>query len=59
MSQRGMRLGIGLFVLVAFVLLGALVILFGSLPTLFKRSVLYTVRFSEAPGVSADGAVKV
>jgi len=53
-----MRLGIGLFVLVSLVLLGALVIMFGSLPTMFKRSDIYTIRFVDAPGVGAGTPVR-
>jgi phospholipid/cholesterol/gamma-HCH transport system substrate-binding protein len=53
-----MRLGIGLFVLVALVLLGALVIMFGSLPSYFKRSNLYTIRFVDAPGVGPGTPVR-
>lgn len=58
MSERGMRIAIGVFVLVALVLLGTLVVLFGSLPDYFKRSEYYTVRFTEAPGVSQGTPVR-
>jgi ABC-type transporter Mla subunit MlaD len=53
-----MRIAIGVFVLVALVLLGTLVVLFGSLPDYFKRSEYYTVRFTEAPGVSQGTPVR-
>jgi ABC-type transporter Mla subunit MlaD len=58
MNDRGMRVGIGLFVLAALVLLGALIVMFGSLPTYFKRSNLYTIRFVDAPGVGPGTPVR-
>lgn len=58
MNDRGMRLGLGLFVLVALLLLGALVLMFGSLPSYFKRSNLYTIRFVDAPGVGPGTPVR-
>jgi ABC-type transporter Mla subunit MlaD len=58
MTDRGMRIAIGALVLVALVLLGALIVLFGSLPDYFKPSNYYTVRFTEAPGVSQGTPVR-
>ncbi len=58
MNERRMRLGIGLFVVLAGVLLAAMVVMFGSAPTLFKRTKTYTVRFSDAPGVSPGTPVR-
>lgn len=58
MNDRGMRVGIGLFVLVALVLLGTLIVLFGSLPNYFKRSNVYTIRFVDAPGVGPGTPVR-
>ncbi len=58
MSDRSMRWGIGLFVLVSLALLGALIIMFGSLPTMFKRSNIYTIRFVDAPGVGPGTPVR-
>jgi phospholipid/cholesterol/gamma-HCH transport system substrate-binding protein len=58
MSDRGMRWGIGLFVLAALVLLGALIVMFGSLPNYFKRSNYYTIRFVDAPGVGPGTPVR-
>ena len=57
-NERAMRFRVGLFVLAALVLLGALVLLFGSLPSLFKPSNLYTVRFVDAPGLSPGAPVR-
>jgi ABC-type transporter Mla subunit MlaD len=58
MTQRAMRLWIGLFVVVAGLLLAALVVLFGSVPGVFKRSKVYTVRFTDAPGISPGTPVR-
>jgi phospholipid/cholesterol/gamma-HCH transport system substrate-binding protein len=58
MNDRHMKLRLGLFVLLAAVFLGSLVVLFGSLPTWFRPSTLYTVRFTDAPGVSAGTPVR-
>lgn len=58
MNGRGMRWGIGVFVLVTLFLLGALIVMFGSLPTYFKRSNLYTIRFVDAPGVGGGTPVR-
>ena len=58
MSDRSMRWGIGLFVLIALVLLGTLIVMFGSLPNYFKRVNLYTIRFVDAPGVAPGTPVR-
>jgi phospholipid/cholesterol/gamma-HCH transport system substrate-binding protein len=58
MNDRTMRWGIGLFVLTSLILLGALIVMFGSLPTYFKRSNLYTIRFVDAPGVGPGTPVR-
>jgi phospholipid/cholesterol/gamma-HCH transport system substrate-binding protein len=58
MTDRAKRWAIGLFVLAAFVSLGALVVMFGSLPTMFKRSNTYTIRFADAPGVAQGTPVR-
>ncbi|HEY7331094.1 MAG TPA: MlaD family protein [Gemmataceae bacterium] len=58
MNDRTMRWGIGLFVLAALVLMGVLIVMFGSLPTYFKRSNHYTIRFVDAPGVGVGTPVR-
>ncbi len=58
MSDRSMRWGIGLFVLMALVLMGTLIVMFGSLPNYFKRTNLYTLRFVDAPGVGPGSPVR-
>jgi ABC-type transporter Mla subunit MlaD len=58
MSERALRLRLGLFVLLALVLLGAMIVLFGSLPVMFQRANTYTVRFTDAPGVSSGTPVR-
>jgi phospholipid/cholesterol/gamma-HCH transport system substrate-binding protein len=58
MNDRGMRVGLGLFVAVAFILLTAMVVMFRSLPRLFTNTIPYTIVFNEAPGVSAGTPVR-
>jgi phospholipid/cholesterol/gamma-HCH transport system substrate-binding protein len=58
MSDRSMRVGLGVFVAVSLVLLTAMVVLFRSLPRFFTRTIPYTIVFSEAPGVSAGTPVR-
>jgi ABC-type transporter Mla subunit MlaD len=53
-----MRLRLGLFVVAAASLLGVLVLMFGSLPTLFTRSTSYVVRFVDAPGLTKGAPVR-
>jgi phospholipid/cholesterol/gamma-HCH transport system substrate-binding protein len=57
-NSKTLRFRLGLFVVVALVLFGALVVMFGSLPTLFKRSSKYTVRFVDAPGLTVGSPVR-
>jgi phospholipid/cholesterol/gamma-HCH transport system substrate-binding protein len=57
-SKRAMRIRLGIFALVVLGLLGTLVVLFGSLPSFFRRVNHYTVRFTEAPGVSPGTPVR-
>jgi ABC-type transporter Mla subunit MlaD len=58
MNDRAMKLRLGLFVLIALIFLGTLIVLFGSLPTWFRPSTLYTVRFTDAPGVNPGTPVR-
>ena len=58
MNEQAMRFRVGLFVLTALVLLGALITLFGRLPTIFKKHNEYTVVFSNAPGVGPGTPVR-
>ena len=57
-SARTLRFRLGAFVLIALLLLGGLILMFGSFPTLFRRTTTYTVRFAEAPGVSPGTPVR-
>ena len=41
-ERRQLRLRLGIFAVLALVLLATLIVLFGSLPTLFKRTHSYT-----------------
>jgi ABC-type transporter Mla subunit MlaD len=58
MNHRRLRLRLGLFVLIALLLLATLIVLFGSLPTFLGPTKQYTVRFTEAPGVSPGTPVR-
>src|SRR5579884_3137110 len=58
MTEQGMRFRIGLFVLLALVLLATLVTLFGSLPAFFKQYHEYAVTFTDAPGVNVGTPVR-
>jgi phospholipid/cholesterol/gamma-HCH transport system substrate-binding protein len=58
MTERSMRLWIGLFVLIALVLLSTLIVTFGSLPALFKRANVYRIRFADAPGIAQGTPVR-
>jgi ABC-type transporter Mla subunit MlaD len=58
MTTRGMRLRLGLFVLLAAGLMALLIVMFGSLPSLFRRSTTYIVRFTDAPGLAVDAPVR-
>jgi ABC-type transporter Mla subunit MlaD len=53
-----MRTRLGLFVLLAGVLFASLIVMFNSLPTLFRRSTTYTVRFTDAPGLAPGAPVR-
>ncbi|MFO0926441.1 MAG: MlaD family protein [Gemmataceae bacterium] len=58
MSPRNLRIRLGLFVLLAAVLFAGLIVMFGSLPRLFKRTSAYTIRFADAPGLAAGAPVR-
>jgi ABC-type transporter Mla subunit MlaD len=57
-ANRGLRLRLGALVLMALLLLGTMVFMFGSLPGYFKRTTTYTVRFTDAPGLTAGAPVR-
>ena len=58
MSNQTMKVQIGILVLGGFLLLGTLVIMFGSIPGLFKSANQYQVSFNDAPGISAGAPVR-
>jgi ABC-type transporter Mla subunit MlaD len=58
MSNRGLRIRLGLFIAVACGLLGVMIVMFGSLPNMFRPSTSYTVRFAEAPGLAPGAPVR-
>ncbi len=58
MTERAMRIRLGLFALAAAGLLATLVLMFGSLPSFFERTTPYTIRFSDAPGLTKGAPVR-
>jgi phospholipid/cholesterol/gamma-HCH transport system substrate-binding protein len=58
MNRRWMNIAIGLFVALALILLGTMIVLFNNLPRLFKQSNYYTAHFASAPGLSAGAPVR-
>jgi ABC-type transporter Mla subunit MlaD len=60
MSERALRFRLGIFVLLALVLLGAMVVMFGSFGTVrwFRRTTPYTVTFPEAPGIAPGTPIR-
>ena len=57
-NSKALRFRLGLFVILAAVLFAALIVMFGSLPTFFKRTSNYTVRFVDAPGLTVGSPVR-
>src|SRR5262245_30997824 len=57
-SQRALRLRLGAFGLRSLILLGTLIVLFGSRPAFFRRTVTYVVRFPDAPGLTPGAPVR-
>lgn len=58
MNEQALRFRVGIFVLAAMILLGVLIMLFGSFPTMLRRHNEYTVTFLDAPGVSPGTPVR-
>lgn len=58
MSDRRMKSAIGAFVALALIVLVALVVMFGSVPTLFQSHDRYTVTLPSAPGVGPGTPVR-
>ena len=53
MSDRQLQFRVGLFVMAAFVLIGAMVFQFGELSSLWQKSYQLAVHFESVPGVHA------
>ena len=51
MNDQAIRFRIGVFMLMALILLGVLILMFGGLPSYFKMTSSYTIVFNNAPGV--------
>ncbi|GAC1474935.1 MAG: hypothetical protein NVSMB9_26300 [Isosphaeraceae bacterium] len=58
MNERVMQFRIGMFVIVAGLVLTMLIVWFGESPALFRDRVFVTVRYDEAPGVAEGIAVR-
>jgi phospholipid/cholesterol/gamma-HCH transport system substrate-binding protein len=58
MHERRLRFQIGVFTVIAVVLLGALVLMFGSIPGLFRQSNIYYIRFTDAPGIGQNAPIR-
>ena len=56
MNRRWMRIMIGVFVALALVLLGTLIVLFNSLPRLFRPTTTYTAQFTDDVSGLTPGA---
>lgn len=57
-TPRTMKLRLGLVVLLTLALLAGMVVVFGSFPSLFRRTTAYTVRFTDAPGLAPGAPVR-
>lgn len=58
MNEQALRFRVGVFVLATMILLGVLIMLFGSFPTLLRRHVEYKVTFDQATGVAPGTPVR-
>src|SRR5579872_3812904 len=58
MSERVMRIWIGIFVAGSLLLLAWLIILFGSAPNIFKRTTPYVIAFTDAQGIGPGSPVR-
>jgi phospholipid/cholesterol/gamma-HCH transport system substrate-binding protein len=58
MTEQRRLLALGVFAVLALVLLATLIVMFGSLPTWFKRTNSYTVTFTDAPGLHPGSPVR-
>ena len=58
MNDQAIRFRIGVFVLLALILLAVLILMFGGLPNYFKRTTGYTIVFTNAPGIGPGTPVK-
>src|SRR5947208_13241347 len=58
MAERRMRLRLGLFVTGTLITLAALVVMFGSAPSLFSTKARYTITYPEAPGIAPGTPIR-
>ena len=59
MTDRQLQFRVGLFVMAAFVLIGAMVFQFGELSSLWQKSYQLAVHFESVPGVHAGSPVRM
>lgn len=58
MDEQAIRFRLGVFVLLALILLAILILMFGGLPGFFKKTNAYTIAFDNAPGIGPGTPVK-
>jgi phospholipid/cholesterol/gamma-HCH transport system substrate-binding protein len=58
MTNGQLRWRLGIFTVVSLALLATLIVLFGSVPSLFKSTRSYTIVFSDAPGLRTGSPVR-
>src|SRR5947209_5115469 len=58
MTPQQLRFRIGLFVVMAVLLLGIMAFMFGGFPGLFRAGNTYYIRFTDAPGVGPGAPVR-
>ena len=58
MDDQAIRFRLGVFILLALILLAILVLMFGGLPGYFKQTTAYTLVFDNAPGIGPGTPVK-
>lgn len=58
MNDQAIRFRIGVFMLLALILLAVLILMFGGLPTYFKKTTGYSLVFTNAPGIAPGTPVK-
>jgi phospholipid/cholesterol/gamma-HCH transport system substrate-binding protein len=58
MNDQALRFRLGIFMLLALILLAVLTLMFGGLPNYFKKTTGYTIEFTNAPSIQPGTPVK-